>query len=68
MPNTGLSWTDGRRDGWALLEADITVPTWLDADRLDLGRVGKALGGEAVHGGGADPVLRELAYQRSLRG
>jgi len=39
------------RDG--LLEADITVQTCWDADRLDLGLVCKAVGGEAVHGGGA---------------
>jgi hypothetical protein len=36
-----------------LLEADITVQTCWDADRLDLGLVCKAVGGEAVHGRGA---------------
>jgi len=55
------------RDG--LLEADITVQTCWDADRLDLGRVGKTPRVEKLCTEEArDPVLRELAYQRSLRG
>ena len=52
-----------------LLEADITVQTYWDADRLDLGRVGKTPRVEKLCTEEArDPVLRELAYQRSLRG
>ena len=52
-----------------LLEADITVQTCWDADRLDLGRVGKTPLVERLCTDEArDPVLRDLAYQRSLRG
>jgi len=52
-----------------LLEADITVQTCWDADRLDLGRVGmtprvEKLCTEEVR----DPVLCDLAYRRSLTG
>ena len=52
-----------------LLEADLTVQTCWDADRLDLGRVGKTPRVEKLCTAEArDPVLRDLAYQRSLRG
>jgi uncharacterized protein len=56
------------RDG--LLEADLTVQTCWDADRLDLGRVGKTPRVEKLCTEEArrDPVLRDLAYRRSLRG
>ena len=50
-----------------LLEADLTVQTCWDADRLDLGRVGKTPRVEKLCTEEArDPVLRDLAYQRSL--
>jgi len=51
-----------------LVEADVTVQTCWDADRLDLGRVGirprpDRLCTEVAR----DPVLREIAYRRSVR-
>jgi uncharacterized protein len=56
----------GHSDG--IIEADVTVQTCWDADRLDLGRVGiepdaKYLCTDAAK----DPVMMKSAYQRSLR-
>jgi uncharacterized protein len=51
-----------------LLEADITVQTCRDADRLDLGRVGQTPRVEKLCTEEArDPVFRDIAYRRSLR-
>jgi uncharacterized protein len=51
-----------------LIEADVTVQTCWDADRLDLGRVGitprpERLCTEAAR----DPMLLDIAYRRSVR-
>lgn len=51
-----------------LIEADITVQTCWDSDRLDLGRVGitprlDRLCTEQAR----DPMLFEVAYRRSVR-
>ena len=51
-----------------LIEADVTVQTCWDADRLDLGRVGIVPRPERLCTEQArDPVLLDLAYRRSVR-
>jgi uncharacterized protein len=51
-----------------LTEADVTVQTCWDADRLDLGRVGITPRAERLCTEQArDPVLFDIAYRRSLR-
>jgi uncharacterized protein len=51
-----------------LIEADVTVQTCWDADRLDLGRVGIMPRPDRLCTEEArDPVLCALAYRRSLR-
>ena len=51
-----------------LTEADITVQTCWDADRLDLGRVGIVPRPDRLCTAEArDPVLLDLAYRRSVR-
>ena len=51
-----------------LIEADVTVQTCWDADRLDLGRVGiKPRPDRLCTEEARDPVLFELAYRRSVR-
>ncbi len=51
-----------------LIEAEVTVQTCWDADRLDLGRVGiTPLAERLCTEEARDPVLIERAYQRSLR-
>jgi len=55
----------GHSDG--LIEADVTIQTCWDADRLDLGRVGKRPDPRRLCTGAArDPSLIEWAYRRSL--
>jgi uncharacterized protein len=55
----------GHSDG--LIEADVTIQTCWDADRLDLGRVGKRPDPRRLCTPAAgDPKLIEWAYQRSL--
>lgn len=50
-----------------LLEADVTVQTCWDADRLDLGRVGIRPAPERLCTASArEPALIEWAYRRSL--
>jgi uncharacterized protein len=57
-----------RRHSDGLLDADVTVQTCWDADRLDLGRVGKRPDPERLCTPAArDPSLIAWAYQRSLR-
>ena len=52
-----------------LLEADLTVQTCWDADRLDLGRVGKRPDpGRLCTPAARDRTLIERAFRRSLRG
>lgn len=52
-----------------LTQADVTVQTCWDADRLDLGRVGiKPLGKRLCTPAAQDPELIEWAYRRSLQG
>jgi uncharacterized protein len=51
-----------------LTEADVTVQTCWDADRLDLGRVGITPRADRLCTEQArDPVLFDIAYRRSLR-
>ena len=51
-----------------LLEANITVQTCWDADRLDLGRVGIVPDPARLCTAAArEPTMREWAYERSLR-
>jgi uncharacterized protein len=51
-----------------LIEADVTVQTCWDADRLDLGRVGITPRPDRLCTEEArDPVLFERAYRRSVR-
>jgi uncharacterized protein len=51
-----------------LIEADVTVQTCWDADRLDLGRVGIAPRPDRLCTAQArDPLLLDLAYRRSVR-
>ena len=51
-----------------LIEADVTVQTCWDADRLDLGRVGIIPRPDRLCTEEArDPVLFERAYRRSVR-
>lgn len=51
-----------------LTEADVTVQTCWDADRLDLGRVGITPRAEKLCTEAArDPMLMDLAYRRSVR-
>jgi len=51
-----------------LIEADVTVQTCWDADRLDLGRVGIVPRPDKLCTAQArDPVLLERAYRRSVR-
>ena len=51
-----------------LTEADLTVQTCWDSDRLDLGRVGITPCPERLcTAAGRDPVLIERAYRRSVR-
>lgn len=55
----------GHSDG--LLEADITVQTCWDADRLDLGRIGVIPDSKKLCTAAArDPKMIEWAYRRSL--
>jgi uncharacterized protein len=55
----------GHSDGH--LEADITVQTCWDADRLDLGRVGiEPLPSRLCTEAARDPAMLSWAYQRSL--
>ena len=50
-----------------LLEADITIQTCWDADRLDLGRVGTVPDPARLCTAAArEPTMREWAYERSL--
>jgi uncharacterized protein len=54
----------GHSDG--LIEADVTVQTCWDADRLDLGRVGRRPDPRLLCTAAArDPVTIDWAYQRS---
>ncbi len=56
----------GHSDG--MLEADITVMTCWDADRLDLGRVGiRPDPNRLCTAAARDPAMIEWAYERSLR-
>jgi uncharacterized protein len=51
-----------------LIEADVTVQTCWDADRLDLGRVGiKPRLDKLCTAQARNPVLLDLAYRRSVR-
>jgi uncharacterized protein len=51
-----------------LTEADVTVQTCWDADRLDLGRVGiKPQSDKLCTEEARDPALLVIAYKRSLR-
>ncbi len=51
-----------------LTEADVTVQTCWDADRLDLGRVGITPRAERLCTAEArDPMLMDVAYRRSVR-
>jgi len=51
-----------------LIEADITVQTCWDSDRLDLGRVGITPRPDRLCTEQArDPMLFEIAYRRSVR-
>lgn len=51
-----------------LVEADVTVQTCWDADRLDLGRVGITPRPERLCTEEArDPMLLDVAYRRSVR-
>jgi uncharacterized protein len=51
-----------------LMEADLTVQTCWDSDRLDLGRVGITPRAEKLCTAEArDPALLDIAYRRSLR-
>ena len=55
----------GHSDG--LIEADVTVQTCWDADRLDLGRVGiRPQARYLCTAAAKDPVMMKRAYQRSL--
>ena len=57
-----------RRHSDGLLDADVTVQTCWDADRLDLGRVGRRPDPERLCTPAArDPSLIAWAYCRSLR-
>jgi uncharacterized protein len=57
-----------RRHSDGLLDADVTVQTCWDADRLDLGRVGKRPDPARLCTPAArDHALIEEAYRRSLR-
>jgi uncharacterized protein len=57
----------GHSDG--LMEADITVMTCWDADRLDLGRVGITPDPDRLCTPAArDPATLDWAFERSLRG
>jgi uncharacterized protein len=52
-----------------LIEADITIQTCWDADRLDLGRVGIVPDpGRLCTAAGKGSAIRAWAYERSLRG
>ena len=52
-----------------LLEADITVQTCWDADRLDFGLTGTTpLVEKLCTEEARDPVLRDLAYRQNLQG
>jgi uncharacterized protein len=57
-----------RRHSDGLTEADVTVQTCWDADRLDLGRVGIVPGPDRLCTEQArDPLLLDRAYRRSVR-
>ena len=52
-----------------LTEADVTVQTCWDADRLDLGRVGKRpLADKLCTPAARDPAVIEWAWERSQQG
>jgi uncharacterized protein len=51
-----------------LLDADITIQTCWDADRLDLGRVGIVPDPDRLCTDAArEPTFQDWAYQRSVR-